>query len=95
MAGSNGGARPGAGRKPKADELTLIQTMDAILVPTQLWEKVAELVLQGDSAAIKLWANYRFGMPKQENNITFDKPFAIDWINNNPDTEATGGTPTS
>jgi hypothetical protein len=31
--GQNGGARPGAGRRPKADEIKIIEQMDAIAVP--------------------------------------------------------------
>jgi hypothetical protein len=32
------GARAGAGRKPKADEIKLIETMDAIAVPDTVWK---------------------------------------------------------
>lgn len=64
MAGK-GGRREGAGRKPKADEIALIETMDAVLVPAAVWGKLAMKVNKGDVNAIKTWLQYRFGMPKQ------------------------------
>lgn len=71
----NGGARPGAGRKPKIDEISLIESMDAVLVPESAWLALAEKVEGGDTNAIKTWLQYRYGMPKQivENkNINID-----------------------
>ena len=70
-----GGAREGAGRKPKIDEISLIETMDAVLVPESAWLALAEKVESGDTNAIKTWLQYRYGMPKQivENkNINID-----------------------
>lgn len=61
----NGGARPGAGRKPKADEIKLIETMDAIAVPDSVWSMLYAKVLDSDVQAIKTWLQYRYGMPKQ------------------------------
>lgn len=54
-----------AGRKPKIDEIALIETMDSVLVPKTAWEKLAVLVKKGDVNAIKTWLQYRYGMPKQ------------------------------
>ena len=54
-----------AGRKPKADELKLIEQMDAVAVPEKLWIKLWQKCEKGDVNAIKLWLNYRFGMPQQ------------------------------
>lgn len=62
---ARGGKREGAGRKPKADELKVIEQMDAVAAPRALWEKVWFKVEEGDIQAMKLWAQYRFGMPKQ------------------------------
>ena len=61
-----GGARPGAGRKPKADEIKVIEQMDAVMIPEEAWESLAHRVKDGDVNAIKTWLNYRFGMPKQQ-----------------------------
>ena len=51
----NGGARPGAGRKPKADEIKLIEQMDAVMVPESVWIALGEKVENGDTQAIKTW----------------------------------------
>lgn len=53
------------GRKPKADEIKIIEQMDAVMVPEEAWESLAHRVKDGDVNAIKTWLNYRFGMPKQ------------------------------
>jgi len=57
--GNNGG------RPTKADEITLIEKMDAILVPDEAWTALSELVKAKDHNAIKTWLSYRYGMPKQ------------------------------
>ena len=61
-----GGKREGAGRKPKAAEIKLIEQMDAYIAPGVFWENLAVLVMDKDLQAMKLWANYRFGMPNQK-----------------------------
>ena len=69
----NGGKRIGAGRKPKIDEIKLIETMDAIAVPDIIWKMLYAKVLDSDVNAIKTWLQYRYGMPKQiieQTNIT-------------------------
>ena len=71
----NGGARPGAGRKPKADEIKLIEQMDAVMVPESVWIALGEKVENGDTQAIKTWLSYRYGMPKQiveQTNLNVD-----------------------
>lgn len=62
---SHGGAREGAGRKPKADEILIAEQMDAIMIPDKVWKALSEKVTDGDVQAIKTWLGYRFGMPKQ------------------------------
>lgn len=69
MAGK-GGATQGAGRKPKAEEIKIIEQMDAIAVPAQAWQALWNLCEAGDTQAVKTWLNYRFGMPKQNIDIT-------------------------
>jgi len=72
----NNGGNKNAGRKPKADEIKLIESMDAITVPENVWRALYLKVEEGDVQAIKTWLSYRFGMPKQtvENNskVTID-----------------------
>jgi hypothetical protein len=58
-----GGARPGAGRKPKADEVALIERLSPLdgtafaLIETGLNNQ--------DMSVLKLFMEYRFGKPKQ------------------------------
>lgn len=65
MSNSNnhGGAREGAGRKPKADEIKMIEKMDATLAPTEVWQALADLVADGNERAVRTWLHYRFGKP--------------------------------
>ena len=63
---NNKGIKGKAGRKPKADELKLLDTMDAILAPDTLWMAIANKVREGDTPAMKIWTSYRYGMPKQQ-----------------------------
>jgi hypothetical protein len=84
--GKNGGARPGAGRKPKIQEVKLIEQMDAISVPNEIWEALLYKCQQGDTQAIKLWLSYRFGLPKQQIDVTTNgEKIAppIQWIGKN------------
>jgi hypothetical protein len=64
---NNGGhsTKGKAGRKPKADEIAMIERMDSTLVPTKAWEKLAELVNEGNIQAIRTWLEYRYGKPTQ------------------------------
>ena len=61
---------PGSGRKPKADEIKIIEQMDAIAVPEDAWRALWDKCQDGDIQAIKCWLNYRFGMPKQVVDVT-------------------------
>jgi len=67
-----GGKRENAGRKPKADEIKLIESMDKVAMPDHVIELLWGKCLEGDVRAIKLWFEYRFGMPKQKVDITTD-----------------------
>jgi len=60
-----GGVREGSGRKPKAAELALAEQMDKVAPCEQVLNALYHKVLDGDTAAIKLWLNYRLGMPVQ------------------------------
>jgi hypothetical protein len=59
-----------AGRPTKADEIKIIEQMDAIAVPEQAWKALWDKCQDGDIQAIKCWLNYRFGMPKQTVDVT-------------------------
>ncbi len=62
---NNGGHPTNGGRKPKIDEIKLIETMDAVLAPVSAWTALSLKVEEGDVQAIKTWLSYRYGMPKQ------------------------------
>jgi hypothetical protein len=70
MANGHGGARPNGGRKPKADEIKIIEQMDAVAVPEKAWKALWGKVVEGDTQAIKTWLEYRFGKPKQSIDVT-------------------------
>jgi hypothetical protein len=65
-----GGPRPNSGRPPKIQEIKLIEQMDSLCVPDQIWKALLYKCEQGDTNAIKLWLSYRFGLPKQQVDIT-------------------------
>jgi|GEM_PF-1814638 len=81
-----GGAREGAGRKPKVQEIRIIEQMDAISVPEEIWNALLFKCKEGDTAAIKLWLSYRFGLPKQQIDVTTNGQNIappIQWIGKN------------
>ena len=65
-----GGKREGAGRKPKVNEVKLVESMDAISVPDEIWKALLYKCKQGDTGALKLWLSYRYGLPKQQIDVT-------------------------
>lgn len=58
-----------AGRKPKADEIKLIEMMDNISDSAEVWQKLFDKAVLGDNTAIKTWLSYRYGLPK----VTIDQ----------------------
>jgi hypothetical protein len=81
-----GGPRPNSGRPPKIQEIKLIEQMDAICVPEKIWEALLYKCQQGDTNALKLWLSYRFGLPKQQIDVTSNgEKIAppIQWIGRN------------
>ena len=72
---NNGGHPTNGGRKPKIDEIKLIETMDAVLAPVSAWTALSLKVEEGDVQAIKTWLGYRYGLPKQiveQTNLNVD-----------------------
>ena len=60
----NGGARAGAGRKPKADEIALIERLSPM---DDIALKMLNIKIeQGDMQALKLFMEYRFGKPNMK-----------------------------
>lgn len=77
---AHGGKRKGSGRKPKADEIRLIETMDAVKAPIEVWEELSVKVEEGDTNAIKTWLSYRYGQPKQsvDHSIIENKTLTVE-----------------
>ena len=79
-----GGKREGAGRKPKVNEVKLVESMDAISVPDEIWKALFYKCQQGDTGALKLWLSYRYGLPKQQIDVTTNGESIappISWLN--------------
>lgn len=71
----NGGARKGAGRPAKADELKFLEKLDKHIDQDEAIESLKQLIKDGNFNAIKLYFEYRFGKPKEvvENiNMNYD-----------------------
>jgi len=61
----NGGNK-NAGRKPKANEIKLIERLDLNINQTLVFEKLKELIEGGSIRAIEVYLNYRFGKPREK-----------------------------
>lgn len=62
---NNGGARKGAGRKPKADEIKLIEKLDKHINQDDVILIMKGLIEQGNTQVLKMYMEYRFGKPKE------------------------------
>ena len=88
---AKGGARPGAGRKSKAEEQNLIEKLTP-LEPAAL-KALKTALMSGEGWAVKLFMEYKFGRPTQkiDSSVKFiEQPlFNFDVHSNNSDTEDT------
>ena len=76
---NNGGARNGAGRKPKVDELKLAEKLDNLIDSDIVVKKLGELVAKGDIRALQLYFNYRYGRPKEKIDINSSEGLNINF----------------
>jgi hypothetical protein len=60
-----GGAREGAGRKSKDEELKIIERLDNIIESDDVIKSLKVLIKDGNFNAIKLYLEYRYGKPKE------------------------------
>lgn len=67
---NNGGARKGAGRKPKSAALELIERFDRIINEDDVVRSLKKLIDKGDHRAIKTYFEYRYGQPHKTVDIT-------------------------
>ena len=65
-----GGFREGSGRKPKANEIKLIEKLDELIDKDSVVKKLNELIEDGNFNALKLYFEYRYGKPKESIDIT-------------------------
>ena len=61
----HGGARKGAGRKSKDEELKIIERLDNIIESDDVIKSLKVLIKDGNFNAIKLYLEYRYGKPKE------------------------------
>ena len=67
----NGGIRKGAGRKPKADELNLIEKLSPL--EDAAFKALKTGVEKGDFKFIQLYYNYYAGKPRETKDITINE----------------------
>lgn len=60
---SSGGVRPGAGRKPKADEIALIERLSPM--DDIAFKALEKGIKKGKYPFLKLFMEYRFSKPKE------------------------------
>ncbi len=76
MAGKNGGARPGAGRKKKVTLEEQLSRRDVLLEVFTVaeWRAIARMILdkvkEGDTYVLLPYLPYLLGSPRQEINVT-------------------------
>ncbi len=75
---AHGGKRQGAGRKPKADELNLIEKLTPL--EDAAYQALKAGVEKGDFKYVQLFYNYYAGKPRETRDITIneDTPLFID-----------------
>jgi hypothetical protein len=76
---NNGGARQGAGRKPKAQEQKLIERLDNIIDKDEAIETLGKLVAKGDMRALQTYLSYRYGKPKESMDINSSEGLNINF----------------
>lgn len=74
----NGGARKGAGRKPKAQEQALIEKLSPL--EESAFKALKDAIADNQSWAVKLYFDYKYGKPRETKdlNILSDQPLFPD-----------------
>tara|TARA_R110000787_G_scaffold94579_2_gene197329 strand:+ start:35 stop:277 length:243 start_codon:yes stop_codon:yes gene_type:complete len=74
----NGGARDNAGRKPKAEEIKLVERLSPL--EDDALRALTEGVQSGDIKWITLYLNYYLGKPRETRdiNVNEDLPLFLD-----------------
>lgn len=66
----NNGGHKTAGRKPKAQEIKLIERLDNIIDKDEAVNTLKKLIDKGNFNALKLYLEYRWGKPKESVDVT-------------------------
>ena len=64
----HGGKRNGAGRKPKADEIRLIDELTEAITPEEwkeIWQAIGKEAKKGSAPHAKILLEYKHGRPKE------------------------------
>lgn len=61
-----------AGRKPKSEEIKLIEALDKHIDQEEVFDKLHGLIEEGNIRAIQLYMNYRHGKPKENVTLSSD-----------------------
>ena len=61
-----------AGRKPKSDEIKLIEALDNHIDQEEVFDTLHGLIKEGNIRAIQLYMNYRHGKPKENVTLSSD-----------------------
>ena len=74
----HGGKREGAGRKPKSEEIELIEKLKPL--EDLAFAALKDGLEKKDFKFVQLYMNYRFGKPKETKDITIneDMPLFVD-----------------
>jgi hypothetical protein len=72
MANNHGGAREGAGRKPRAEEEKLIEMLDKHIDQDEVFEVLYGLIKEKNIKAVQIYFDRRFGKPKESVKISSD-----------------------
>jgi len=82
---NNSGTKGNKGGRPKkSDEESLIKLMDKIMPQEEYWGIVAKEVREGEKqnkgVAMRLWASYRHGQPKQSIDLNTKERNLPEWM---------------
>jgi len=75
----NGGNK-NAGRKPKEEEIKLIEKLDENIDSSSVFKKLNELIDGGNMRAIEIYLGYRFGRPRERVEMNFEEEEPIIFI---------------
>lgn len=74
---AHGGKREGAGRKPKADEIELIEKLSPL--DDIAFKKLEEGLKGGEFQYVKMFFEYRFGKPNQTIDANVKGEMGLTW----------------